>query len=60
MKTTLYDLLKCPRCGGPLQGRATDPELICRAEQLAYPVADGIPLLLPEHARAINAGPAGS
>jgi uncharacterized protein YbaR (Trm112 family) len=60
MRTTLHDLLRCPRCGQPLQGAATDPELICRAERLAYPVADGIPMLLPEHARVLGAEVAGS
>lgn len=49
----LLDLLVCPASKGPLvldQG-----ELKCRASGLAYPVRDGIPVLLEEAARPLTA-----
>jgi uncharacterized protein YbaR (Trm112 family) len=53
----LLDLLVCPICKGPLRtaGSGNSVELICRPDRLAYAVRDGIPLMLPEEARAIAA-----
>ncbi len=47
----------CPICKGPLRssGSGNGQELICRPDRLAYAVRDGIPLMLPEDARALNA-----
>jgi len=47
-------LLACPRCQGPLEdaGRVGAPELVCRSCALAYPVEEGIPVLLVDRARA--------
>ena len=55
-KRTL-DLLVCPVCKGPLRtaGSGATLELICRPDRLAYPVRDGIPMMLPEEARALGA-----
>jgi uncharacterized protein YbaR (Trm112 family) len=59
MDKRLLELLVCPICKGPLRsvgvGGGNSPELICRADRLAYAVRDGIPLMLPEEARALSA-----
>jgi uncharacterized protein len=51
----LLDLLVCPICKGPLRlvAAAGATELLCRADRLAYAVRDGIPVMLPEEARAL-------
>jgi len=36
-------------------GAGSALELVCRADRLAYPVREGIPLMLPEEARTLNA-----
>jgi uncharacterized protein len=56
MDKRLLELLVCPICKGPLQsaGAGGSLELICRADRLAYAVRDGIPLMLPEEARALS------
>jgi uncharacterized protein YbaR (Trm112 family) len=58
MDKRLLELLVCPICKGPLQSAVADGgslELICRPDRLAYAVRDGIPLMLPEEARALGA-----
>ena len=57
MDKRLLDLLVCPICKGPLQsvGAGNAQELVCRPDRLAYAVRDGIPLMLPEEARALSA-----
>jgi uncharacterized protein len=56
MDKRLLELLVCPICKGPLRssGSGDSLELICRADRLAYTVRDGIPLMLPEEARALG------
>lgn len=49
----LLDILVCPVTGGPLEWRADRQELWCRASRLAYPVRDGIPVMLEEEARPL-------
>ncbi|WKB52843.1 Trm112 family protein [Eleftheria terrae] len=51
MDTRLLELLVCPVCKGPLEHDRPARELICRADQLAYPVRDGIPVMLESEAR---------
>lgn len=51
MDKKLLDILACPLCKGPLEYREAARELVCRAERLAYPVRDGVPVMLPEEAR---------
>ncbi len=51
----LLELLVCPLTKGPLEYDADRCELISRKARLAYPVRDGIPIMLPSEARAIPA-----
>mgnify|MGYP001767603851 FL=1 len=57
----LIDLLVCPVCKGPLEMlRDADNrpvELACRADKLAFPIRDGIPVMLEVEARALDAAP---
>ena len=51
----LLSLLVCPACKGPLEPATagSEEELLCRACALAYPVHDGIPMLVREDARPL-------
>ncbi|RUV26439.1 Trm112 family protein [Mesorhizobium sp. M1A.F.Ca.IN.022.04.1.1] len=51
----LLELLACPLTKGPLTWDAERSELISRVAKLAYPVRDGIPIMLPAEARTIAA-----
>ena len=55
MDPKLIDVLACPICKGPLVLNAQKTELWCRADGLAYPVREGIPVMLETEARALNA-----
>lgn len=55
MDDKLIDILACPVCKGPLQWIHDSRELLCRADRLAYPLRDGIPVMLPEEARRLSA-----
>lgn len=50
----MLELLACPLTKGPLTFDAERCELISRVAKLAYPVRDGIPVMLPSEARAID------
>jgi uncharacterized protein YbaR (Trm112 family) len=50
----LLDILVCPLCKGPLVYRKDDQELICKADRLAFPIRDGIPVMLEEDARKLD------
>ncbi len=50
----LLELLVCPVTKMPLQYDAEKQELISRTAGLAYPIRDGIPIMLAEEAREIN------
>jgi len=50
----LLEILVCPLCKGPLVHRAGAAELVCKADRLAYPVKDGIPVMLEEEARKLR------
>jgi tetraacyldisaccharide 4'-kinase len=56
MDARLLDILACPLCKGPLRlaQEADGPQLVCRADRLAYPVRDGIPVMLEEAARQLS------
>lgn len=51
----LLEILVCPMTKGPLEYDRAANELISRSARLAYPVRDGIPIMLPEEARALDA-----
>lgn len=52
--TNLLDILVCPVTKAPLIWDAEHNELLCKASALAYPVRDGIPVLLEEEARQLS------
>jgi hypothetical protein len=47
----LLEILVCPICKGPLSYDRAAQELICNADKLAYPIRDGIPVMLVDEAR---------
>ena len=55
MSTPLAEILVCPACKGPLRQDRSQPAFICPACRLAYPVRDGIPVMLEAEARALEA-----
>jgi uncharacterized protein YbaR (Trm112 family) len=54
MDSKLLDILACPICKGPLQYSRAQQALVCRADRLAYPVRDGIPIMLEDEARRLT------
>ena len=50
----LLEILVCPLTKGPLEYDTEKQELISRAAKLAYPIRDGIPIMLPEEARPLD------
>ena len=50
----LLEFLVCPLTKGPLTYDSATQELISRSAKLAYPIRDGIPIMLPEEARKID------
>lgn len=54
MDTKLLALLVCPVTKGPLDFDIEKQELLSRSARLAYPVRDGIPLLLENEARVLS------
>ncbi len=50
----LLEILVCPVTKGPLDYDRVAQELISRKAGLAFPIRDGIPIMLPEEARAIS------
>jgi uncharacterized protein YbaR (Trm112 family) len=55
MDTKLLDILVCPLCKSPLVYRKAAQELICKADRLAYKIADDIPVMLVDEARKLTA-----
>ncbi len=50
----LLEILVCPVTKGPLEYDRENQELVCRASGLAYPVRDGIPIMLEAEARQLT------
>ena len=50
----LLEILVCPMTKGPLEYDAEKQELLSRSAKLAYPIRDGIPIMLPEEARRLD------
>ena len=59
MDTKLLELLVCPVTKGPLIYQRDTQELISRSARLAYPIRDGIPIMLENEAREISEEEAG-
>jgi len=53
----LLEALVCPVSKGPLEYDGENQELISRKADLAYPIRDGIPIMLPTEARALDDRP---
>lgn len=55
MDKHLLDILACPICKGKLEYRKAAHELVCKFDRLAFPVRDGIPVMLEDEARQLTA-----
>ena len=54
MDPKLLEILVCPLCKGPLVYRKEAGELICKGDRLAFPIRDGIPVMLEDEARRLE------
>ena len=54
MEKRLLDILVCSLCKASLQHDQKNNELICKADKLAYPIKDGIPVMLANDARSLS------
>ena len=54
MDKRLLDILVCPVTKAPLVWDADKQELLCKVSRLAYPVRDGIPVMLEDQARPLS------
>ena len=50
----LLEVLVCPVTHGPLTYDRAKAELVSKSARLAYPIRDGVPIMLPEEARALD------
>jgi hypothetical protein len=55
MDTRLIELLVCPVCKGPLLRSEDGHALVCNADRLAFPIRDGIPVMLENEAVSLDA-----
>lgn len=55
MDAKFLEILVCPLCKGPLHLDKPAQELICKADRLAFPIRDGIPMMLESEARELAA-----
>ena len=54
MNQSLLDILACPICKGPLELSKDKTELISKGAGVAYPIRDGIPVLIADEARTLE------
>lgn len=54
ISANLLGVLACPSCKGKLVWGPEKQSLVCRGEQLSYPIKDGIPALLAQEARTLS------
>ncbi|HBO23687.1 MULTISPECIES: Trm112 family protein [unclassified Providencia] len=54
MDHRLLEIIACPVCYGKLSYNKDNLELICKFDHLAYPIRDGIPVLLETEARQVS------
>ena len=50
----LLAILVCPLCQGTLEYHADQQELVCKADSLAFPIRDDIPVMLENEARTLT------
>jgi len=50
----LLDILACPLCKSPLLYDKSKQELICKADRIAFPIRDDIPVMLEDDARELT------
>jgi uncharacterized protein len=50
----LLEILACPLCKGPLTPHREAAVLVCRADRLAFPIRDEVPIMLEEEARSLS------
>jgi len=55
MDKRLLEILVCPLCKSPLHLTPSKEELICKADRLAYPIRNDIPVMLVDEARSLTA-----
>ena len=55
MDRKLLDILACPVCKGPLVYLKKQNELVCKADRLAFPIREDIPVMLEDEARQLPA-----
>lgn len=53
MELQLLEVLVCPLCKGKLQHKREQQQLICQIDKLAFPIRDGIPIMLESEATPI-------
>ncbi len=54
MDKKLFDILACPLCKSSLIYKKEEQELICKADRLAFPIRDDIPVMLEDEARELS------
>lgn len=54
MDNKLLEILACPLCKSPLYYDKSRQELVCRADRLAFPIQDDIPVMLEDEARRLS------
>lgn len=54
MDKKLLEILVCPLCKSDLIYKKDEQELVCKADRLAYPIRDGIPVMLEGEARKLS------
>lgn len=54
MESRLLEILVCPVCKGSLRHDRQGHELICQADRLAFPIRDGVPVMLEDEARELD------
>lgn len=54
MDHRLLEIVACPVCNGKLYFNKESQELVCKVDSLAYPVREGIPVLLENEARPLS------
>ncbi|MEI8054906.1 MAG: Trm112 family protein [bacterium] len=54
LNSKILDVIACPICKGKLHYDKTAQELICNFDKLAYPIEDGVPIMIADKARKIE------